>query len=171
MLIMKIIEKINISLNLQIPEVKQVLWNTFGYSCSGDEITGIGFYGQPLKNFPPDLFLLQNLEVLALTNTNLSRISHDIGGFEALKELYLGGNLFETIPNEIGKLKNLQVLYILEDRLKQIPKSILDLPKLKELSIACPLKLDKSWNWQDLSKKGCRIYWNNEELFPKLDGN
>ncbi|WP_371802424.1 leucine-rich repeat domain-containing protein [Candidatus Lokiarchaeum ossiferum] len=162
---MKMIEKLKKAMNLEIPMVKQVLWNTYGYSCSEDKITGLGFYGQPLTEIPPDLFLFQELEVLALTNTKLPNLPQDIGYLKSLKELYLGGNLFRSIPNEVGELKKLRVLYILEDNLQQIPNSILKLSNLKELSITVPFKLDKSWNWQDLSKKGCKIYWNNKEIF------
>ncbi|MHA2224791.1 MAG: leucine-rich repeat domain-containing protein [Candidatus Hodarchaeales archaeon] len=161
----KTLELIEKTLTRRLPiHDNQIKWNDFGVYIQNKKIQGIGFYSQQLELIPKELWSFQHLEVLNFVNNGITELSEEIGSFNSLKELYIGGNKLKSIPKSIGKLKNLVVLYLLEENLINIPDEIGNLIKLKELSMSGK-NLDKlAESVINLKNKDCRIYLNNKEL-------
>ena len=89
-----------------------------------------------LREVPPEIGELSNLEELHLNNTNINELPPEIGKLTKLKRLELGGTLLETLPPEIGNLTNLEILELqYNERLKSLPPEIGNLSKLKTLAL------------------------------------
>ncbi|MHA2238291.1 MAG: leucine-rich repeat domain-containing protein [Candidatus Hodarchaeales archaeon] len=159
------LEAIETQLNIHFPVfTKQIKWNDFGIYIQNKKIHGIGFYSQKIAAIPKELWNLQHLEVLNLVNNGLIEISEQIGSLFLLKELYIGGNKIKLLPKSIENLKDLIYFYLLEDDLLNIPKEIGNLINLKELSISSRNTNIIPESIIKLKNKGCRIYFNNEEM-------
>jgi len=64
-----------------------------------------------LKEFPREIFTLaETLEVLDLTNNNLSTLPDDFGKLKNLKILFLSNNLFEEVPKVLSNCPKLSMI-------------------------------------------------------------
>jgi internalin A len=88
-----------------------------------------------LTELPPEIGQLINLQVLYLSDNQLSALPPEIGQLVNLQELYLFGNQLTELPPEIGQLANLQVLEIYYNRLSALPPEIGQLANLQTLSL------------------------------------
>ncbi|UCG04483.1 MAG: leucine-rich repeat domain-containing protein [Candidatus Heimdallarchaeota archaeon] len=159
------LEAIERALNIQFPVfTKQIKWNDLGVFIQNNCIHGLGFYSQNMDYIPKELWNFKNLEVLNLVNNGLIEIPEEIGTLSSLRVLYIGGNKIKLLPRSIKNLKDLIYFYLLEDNLLDVPKEIGDLTNLKELSIASKETDSIPDEIIKLKEKGCRIYFNNEEL-------
>jgi Leucine-rich repeat (LRR) protein len=109
--------------------------------------------------------IVHKLEILDLSNNNLSNIPSFIFKFKSLREIYLNGNLIEKIPRDLlpvqklksvtassqenerssennGLLENIEVMQFNDNKLEQIPDDFfVHFKKLKAIHIANnPLK-------------------------------
>jgi predicted Ser/Thr protein kinase len=112
-----------------------------------------------LDNFPDELFTLEDtLEVLDLTDNNLTSLPDDFARFKKLKRLFLSNNLFTHVPEILAKLpvlsmigmRNNQIkifeenalplstrwLILTDNELKSIPESIGDLTLLQKCMLS-----------------------------------
>ena len=82
---------------------------------------------------PESIIMLTNLEILDLSNNNLTSLSESIGSLSNLKTLYLSYNNLTSLPNQIGSLSNLQLLFLVNNNLTSLPESIRSLYNLQVL--------------------------------------
>ena len=112
-----------------------------------------------LKDFPPELFSLDTLEVLNISYNQLTSIPSEIELLIDLEELNISGNrlntlprkigtftglikleayenLLTSIPTELGELLNLKILLIYKNRLTSLPSGIGHLDSLEKLDVS-----------------------------------
>jgi Leucine-rich repeat (LRR) protein len=89
--------------------------------------------GSAIIEIPPEIKYLENLEYLAIINTQISSIPPEIGDLVNLQDLQLFNNKIKSIPKEIGKLKKLKSLMLDDNRITDIPLEIENLTNLVEL--------------------------------------
>ncbi|WP_368029141.1 leucine-rich repeat-containing protein kinase family protein [Arcobacter sp. s6] len=81
-----------------------------------------------LENFPKELFSLENsLEVLDLTDNNLSSLPDDFHRFTKLKRLFLSNNQFNHVPKVLAKFPNLSMIGIRNNHIKIFEENSLPL--------------------------------------------
>ena len=92
-------------------------------------------YSNDFTGIPPELGELAALELLYLSDNNLSgQIPPELGNLGSLELLYLSRNsLSGQIPPEFGKLDNLLQLNVRDNRLTSLPPEIGDLGNLERL--------------------------------------
>jgi Leucine-rich repeat (LRR) protein len=96
----------------------------------------IGFFAYDigLENIPENLFNITNIEILNLSNNNISYIPISICKLKNLKELYLNENNFLIFPENICMLEQLQELILINCKINNI-HNIKKLINLKVLFI------------------------------------
>jgi hypothetical protein len=81
-----------------------------------------------LEIFPQELYsLVDTLEVLDLTDNNLSSLPNDFNKFKKLKRLFLSNNQFNHVPKVLGKLPNLSMIGIRNNKIKIFEENSLPL--------------------------------------------
>lgn len=144
-----------------------------------------------LENFPPELYtLVDTLEVLDLTNNNLSSLPDDFDRFKKLKRIFLSNNQFDHVPKVLAKLPILSMIAMRNNKIKifeenalplstrwliltdneliSLPQSLGDLKLLQKCMLSgnklssLPESISKCQNLELL-----RIAANNLRLFPK----
>ncbi|XP_024178294.1 uncharacterized protein LOC112184260 [Rosa chinensis] len=115
------------------------------------------------------LYSLSALQILDLSENNLSIIPSGIGRLSSLKLLNLSENNFDNIPNEIGHLSSLQVLDLSENSFMSIPdESISHLSELTELRLFRCRKLQSlpnnlPFNLKHVHARECPMLKNNAD--------
>ena len=144
-----------------------------------------------LEIFPKELYTLTDtLEVLDLTDNNLSILPDDFDRFKKLKRVFLSNNQFNHVPKILAKLPNLSMigmrnnkikifeenslplttrwLILTDNELETLPDFIGDLKLLQKFMlsgnklVSLPNSISKCTNLELL-----RIAANNLEFFPK----
>ncbi|APW64350.1 hypothetical protein LPB137_00150 [Poseidonibacter parvus] len=83
---------------------------------------------QGLRDFPKELYSLENsLEVLDLTDNNLSSLPDDFYRFKKLKRLFLSNNQFNHVPKVLAKLSKLSMIGIRNNQIKIFEENSLPL--------------------------------------------
>lgn len=81
-----------------------------------------------LETFPKELYtLVETLEVLDLTDNNLSDLPKDFDRFTKLKRLFLSNNRFNHVPKVLAKLPNLLMIGIRNNQIKIFEENSLPL--------------------------------------------
>ena len=81
-----------------------------------------------LHSFPKELYKLENtLEVLDLTDNNLSTLPDDFYRFKKLRRLFLSNNKFDHVPKVLAKLPNLSMIGIRNNQIKIFEENSLPL--------------------------------------------
>ena len=81
-----------------------------------------------LNSFPLELYkFIDTLEVLDLTDNNLSSLPDDFYKFKKLKRLFLSNNQFNHIPKVLAKLPNLTMFGIRNNKIKIFEENSLPL--------------------------------------------
>lgn len=94
------------------------------------------FYGQsPRKAFkiPPEVFEMEHLVELNLSNNQLTDIPDSIANLRNLTHLILSNNNLTSLPKSIARLKNLTSLHLSHNRIRTLPPSITQLKNLNGL--------------------------------------
>jgi len=153
-----VLDEISTLINGDIPLLKSIDENTFGYLASERAILGLNLNNTKLKVFPERLTMfyrlkslylslnslhhipesienLQKLEILHLNLNELKLLPDTIGKLSSLRELRLDFNHFENLPDTIGALKNLETLILHGNKFREYPTSITNLVDLKSLSL------------------------------------
>lgn len=89
-----------------------------------------------LTNIPADVFELEHLEELILSNNNITNIPNSISKLTNLTLLKLDGNNLETLPESIVQLKKLHTLNLDHNHSLSLPTYISQLHQLKHLSLS-----------------------------------
>lgn len=95
--------------------------------------------GNKLEQFHPTIYgSLGALQVLNLAGNRLTQLAPGFGAAMGanLKELYLGGNRFETLPDEFGALGALNQLFLGWNLFKSVPASVAAAPRLTILHLS-----------------------------------
>lgn len=81
-----------------------------------------------LEIFPQELYsLVDTLEVLDLTDNNLSSLPNDFDRFKKLKRLFLSNNQFNHVPKVLRKLPDLSMIGIRNNKIKIFEENSLPL--------------------------------------------
>ena len=81
-----------------------------------------------LEIFPDELYtLVDTLEVLDLTDNNLSFLPDDFYRFKKLKRLFLSNNQFNHVPKVLAKLPNLSMIGMRNNKIKIFEENSLPL--------------------------------------------
>ncbi|HRI33062.1 MAG TPA: COR domain-containing protein, partial [Saprospiraceae bacterium] len=99
----------------------------------------LGKYRLPQKNYikdiPKDIGKLSDLEVLDLTDNQITTLPDEISKLKKLKRLVLSSNNFANFPLSICELENLEELFIGNNYFSQLPREIQKLKKLHTLRL------------------------------------
>ncbi|XP_018431843.1 PREDICTED: leucine-rich repeat-containing protein 10 [Nanorana parkeri] len=101
--------------------------------CAFTELVKLYLSDNNLNNLPPELELLQNLQILALDFNNFKILPPVVCSLKQLSILYLGNNRLKDLPQELSFLKNLHTLWIEANYFENLPVVICELPLLKTL--------------------------------------
>ncbi|XP_053321519.1 leucine-rich repeat-containing protein 10 [Spea bombifrons] len=105
--------------------------------CAFTELVKLYLSDNNLNTLPPELELLQKLQILALDFNNFKVLPQVVCSLKQLYILYLGNNRLRDLPPELSYLKNLQTLWIECNYLTQLPTVICELSLLKTLHAGC----------------------------------
>lgn len=105
--------------------------------CAFTELVKLYLSDNNLSNLPPELELLQNLQILALDFNNFKVLPLVVCSLKQLAILYLGNNRIKDLPQELCYLKNLHTLWIESNYLTHLPVVICELTLLKTFHIGC----------------------------------
>ncbi|HRK83921.1 MAG TPA: COR domain-containing protein [Saprospiraceae bacterium] len=92
-----------------------------------------------LQEIPSEVFGLEHLQTLDLSENNIAAIPPQIAQLKNLKTLVLRKNNISSLPEEIGELSNLSHLILGYNYLNDLPKSFARLQKLRELHLTSNL--------------------------------
>jgi Leucine-rich repeat (LRR) protein/GTPase SAR1 family protein len=90
---------------------------------------------EKLTAIPVEVFELEWLERLDLSNNQLNEITNSISRLQNLSELGLNDNQLSEIPDSISLLQNLSELGLNDNQLRELPDSISLLQNLSELGL------------------------------------
>ncbi|MDD5668539.1 MAG: COR domain-containing protein [Candidatus Omnitrophica bacterium] len=116
-----------------------------------------------LSGIPPEVFDLEQLEVLRLSNNRIEQIPKLILRLRNLKLLDLMGNRLPILPEEIGQLSQLSVLNVAGNEYESLPRWIFNLPNLTTLHVGnyrlqnVPDWIGEMNNLTSLSLVGCGL--------------
>ena len=103
--------------------------------------TTLDLSNKDIRELPPEIGTLYNLEHLDLSYNYLEKLPMEIGKLTQLKTLLLLRNEIKELPAEIGYLINLTLLDVSHNRFYTFPKQIGNLINLKTLDASyCELK-------------------------------
>ncbi|XP_072257456.1 leucine-rich repeat-containing protein 10 [Pyxicephalus adspersus] len=105
--------------------------------CAFTELVKLYLSDNNLTNLPPELELLQNLQILALDFNKFKALPLVVCSLKQLSILYLGNNRIKDLPQELSFLKNLHTLWIEANYFTNLPTVICELPLLKTLHAGC----------------------------------
>jgi Leucine-rich repeat (LRR) protein len=88
---------------------------------------------QNLTEIPQEVFQLEDLEILCLSNNMITAISADIQKLKKLKMLYMSDNNITNIPSEIFNIENLEILIMCNNNINSIPLDITKLTNLRQI--------------------------------------
>jgi len=118
----------------------------------------------PCTGFPRDQKQIINLELLHLTNSNISYLPPELGKLKKLNKIFLDGNNIDTLPKELCYLPHLIRLDIDDNKLSTLPREISNLESLQILSLRnnrivdLPIEMLKLRNLRKLDLRGQPIH-------------
>jgi internalin A len=89
-----------------------------------------------IAEIPPDIARLPKLRVLLLSGNQVKKISHGMGQLINLKELNLSGCRLTSIPNGVLQPENLEIIHLDNNRILEIPADIRNLSNLRVLTLS-----------------------------------
>ena len=86
-----------------------------------------------LTRFPLEILsLADSLEILDLSNNQLTSLPKELAQLTQLKIIFASNNLFETLPEVLGQCENLEMVGFKSNQIKHVPENALP-PKLRWL--------------------------------------
>ncbi|MGR5254027.1 leucine-rich repeat-containing protein kinase family protein [Vibrio astriarenae] len=116
-----------------------------------------------LTSFPMEILTLaDSLEILDLTDNQLSSLPDELTQLTKLKIIFASNNLFETLPQVLGKCESLEMIGFKANKISYVPENSLP-PKLRWLILtdnelkALPNSLGERPKLQKLALAGNRL--------------
>ncbi len=100
-----------------------------------DSVYRLSLKREKLKEIPPEVFTLPNLQELDLSANKLKSIPPEIAKLKKLQKLDLSKNKIDTVPPEFGELENLWSLVISQNYIASLPPEFAKLQKLRYLDM------------------------------------
>lgn len=100
-----------------------------------DKVYKLNLSKQKLKEFPKEILLFPNLQILILANNQITEIPKEINQLQNLQVLHLAKNKIKKLPETIGDLKNLHTMYMSRNRLIYFPNEMRGLDNLRLLDV------------------------------------
>ncbi|MBD3352933.1 MAG: hypothetical protein GF364_15735 [Candidatus Lokiarchaeota archaeon] len=129
----KLLGTLEDTLNLELPLLKDIQYQSLGYCKFEGYITGVGLYRLGLKEFPPILAKMKKLQTISLVKNKLKNLNGMPNKYEDLLYLWLEGNSLRNLtelPEYLPKLKRIGLSFNKLTNLQGFPKR---LPNLKHL--------------------------------------
>ena len=111
-------------------KLKDVIWDAVKYMRDD-----LNFSWLSLDSFPKEIYMLNKVTGLDLSNNNIGTIPERIDQLTNLQYLLLNNNSIEHLPTEITGLKNLRKLVLSDNILFELPEGIGNLKLLEHLEI------------------------------------
>jgi Leucine-rich repeat (LRR) protein len=153
-----------------IPKIEDIyeLIRPFGFLVSNQRITALALEGKKIKKISKSITIFKFLEMLDLSNNQLTLLPNEIVNLGSLKELILDGNRMTSIP----LLPTLNRLYVSMNKLRSIPDTVWKLQNLQYLDFSdnrisnVPEEIDRLTNLKDLNLAG-----NQLKMLPSSIGS
>jgi len=100
-----------------------------------DSVYKLSLTKQDLDEFPLEILLFKNLQILNLSRNKIDSLPPEIGYLQNLQELNLMANRLNELPRTMGELQNLRSLYLSRNRLHMFPPEMRSLQGLKFMDI------------------------------------
>ncbi|MBD3351005.1 MAG: TIR domain-containing protein [Candidatus Lokiarchaeota archaeon] len=120
----------------EIPEVKEVKDQTFGFIASECHVTEIGLYKRNLLTIPDTIKKFKRLEILLLRVNQISYLPRTLETLKFLKKINLESNQLKDLPENLGDISTLEELGLSVNQLSIIPTSIGKLKHLRKLDLS-----------------------------------
>ena len=98
-----------------------------------------------VRNFPPELFGMTDIETLVFSGVPFRLFPLQICRLDGLRVLHIDGCQLSMLPGEFANLKRLEALHASANRFDAIPECIFELDGLKQLDLSCNriVRIDK----------------------------
>jgi len=100
-----------------------------------DSVHKLNLKGKKLKEIPPEIFTLHNLQVLNLSKNRIKEIPAGISNLKSLQELDLSNNDLSNLPPQIGDLRYLYKLKLNKNVITALPPEMGSLINLEVLEM------------------------------------
>lgn len=107
-----------------------------------DQVYKLAIKNQKLTEFPREILLFPNLQVLDLSGNRFKSLPDEIGQLRKLETLNLFNNRLKYLPLSLKELEELKVMYVGRNRLVEVPAWIGGLSKLRKLDVSYNLLTD-----------------------------
>ena len=101
-----------------------------------EKVYKLSLQGSKLKEFPMEVLVFKNLQVLNLSENKIKNIPPEIKELKYLQILNLQDNKIREVPGEIGSLRNLKVLYLAHNKIVYFPVEFCSLKQLEYLDVS-----------------------------------
>lgn len=123
--------------------------------------------GERLTQIPIELFDLDFLEILNVSQHALVSVSESISQLRRLTSLNLSGNQLTTLPESISQLKNLTPLWLASNEFVTVPDVVSQLKKLTHLGLSSnQLSALPEWIFQLDNLASINLFNNNLTTLP-----
>jgi Leucine-rich repeat (LRR) protein len=100
-----------------------------------DSVLKLNLKGKKLKEIPPEVFSLHNLQVLILSRNHIKELPPAIEKLKSLQELDLSNNDLTQLPPQIGELIHLVKLSLNRNEITSLPPETGNLLNLEVLEM------------------------------------
>lgn len=112
-----------------------------------DKVYKLYLTDQKLDQFPLEVFMFKNLQVLNLSDNKIKAVPAEINTLKNLTELNLADNKISELPPEIGDLQNLRTFYLAKNKLHMFPVQMRGLHRLQYIDLSFNNMLPYEIKW------------------------
>ncbi|XP_059834445.1 leucine-rich repeat-containing protein 10 [Hypanus sabinus] len=105
--------------------------------CAFTELIKLYLSNNNLSSLPPELHLLNCLQILALDFNRFKELPQVVCRLRQLSALYLGNNYLSDLPAELSSLAELKTLWIEGNCFEEVPRVVSQLKHLRILHAGC----------------------------------
>lgn len=131
----QVLVKLEATLGVPIPPIKEVKWVSFGFVSSDGRLTELGLFHRDLQELPEFITTAGDLRVLEAQSNQISYIPSSIGQLTHLEVLGLQNNQLKELPDTITTLLGLKNLGLMNNHIRSLPDDIGSLHHLAHLNL------------------------------------